>query len=124
MRPDQLTRRWESAVSRFNADPLTRQLPKMGMHGLRHTFASHMLAAGVPVPTVSEMLGHDSHVLLSVYAHTLPSAQRDALDKLAAFRRRPDADSARSVLKKALFWLAVWAGTGGPPSLWPSERLW
>lgn len=90
MRPDQLTRRWESAVSRFNADPLTRQLPKMGMHGLRHTFASHMLAAGVPVPTVSEMLGHDSHVLLSVYAHTLPSAQRDALEKLAAFRRRPD----------------------------------
>ena len=30
----------------------------VGMHTLRHSFAAHMLAAGVPLDTVSELLGH------------------------------------------------------------------
>src|SRR5215813_7797134 len=39
-------------------------------HGLRHTFASLLLADGVPVPEVSALLGHkDSYVTWKVYAH-------------------------------------------------------
>lgn len=39
-------------------------------HGLRHTFASLLLADGVPVTEVSHLLGHkDSSVTLKVYAH-------------------------------------------------------
>jgi hypothetical protein len=30
----------------------------VGMHTLRHSFATHMHTAGVPLPTVSELLGH------------------------------------------------------------------
>jgi integrase len=86
MRPDNLTRRWESALRRFNADPATAVLPRISLHGLRHTHASHLLAAGVPVHTVSERLGHDAVVLLRTYAHAMPSAQQDGLAKLAAYR--------------------------------------
>jgi integrase len=39
-------------------------------HGLRHSFASLLLANAVPVPEVSALLGHkDSYVTWKVYAH-------------------------------------------------------
>lgn len=39
-------------------------------HGLRHTFASLLLADGVPVTEVSHLLGHkDSYTTMKVYAH-------------------------------------------------------
>ena len=43
---------------------------RLSPHGLRHTFASLLLADNVPVPEVSHLLGHkDSAVTLKVYAH-------------------------------------------------------
>ena len=37
------------------------KLPKgVSLHSLRHTHGSHMLASGVPLPVVSERLGHSS----------------------------------------------------------------
>lgn len=48
-------------------------------HGLRHTHATQLLAAGVPVHVVSERLGHSSiTVTLDDYAHVLPHQQTDA----------------------------------------------
>jgi integrase len=49
-------------------------LPKeTRFHDLRHTAASLLLGEGVPVPVVSQLLGHaDSGITLRVYAHTLP----------------------------------------------------
>jgi integrase len=45
-------------------------------HCLRHTFATEMLRAGVPVKVVSEMLGHASvATTLRIYAHVLPDMQ-------------------------------------------------
>jgi len=35
-------------------------LPRISLHGLRHTHTSHLLAAGVNVKVVSERLGHAS----------------------------------------------------------------
>ena len=53
-------------------------------HCLRHTHASLLLAAGVPVNVVSKRLGHASDtVLLSVYAHTLLSQEHTAADAWA-----------------------------------------
>ncbi len=43
------------------------------MHDLRHTAASLLLGEGVPIPVVSQLLGHrDSSITLKVYAHLLP----------------------------------------------------
>ncbi|MDF0673237.1 MAG: tyrosine-type recombinase/integrase [Nitrospira sp.] len=55
------------------------------IHGLRHTAATLMLKAGIPIKVVSERLGHKKvSITLEIYAHALPSMQRDAATKLGA----------------------------------------
>lgn len=54
-------------------------------HGLRHTCATLLIAAGVPAKVVQERLGHkDISTTLDTYAHVLPSMQQDAARRLAA----------------------------------------
>lgn len=63
-------------------------LPDIDFHDLRHTSASLMLAAGVPVNVVQERLGHSSaSMTLSVYAHVMPGQQTAAADQLDAMLR-------------------------------------
>lgn len=53
------------------------------LHDLRHTAATTLLVAGVDVRTAAGVLGHASPtVTLSTYAHLMPEAQRDAVDRL------------------------------------------
>lgn len=67
------------------ARELTRIIENTGLsyitpHGLRHTHATHMLMAGVPVKIVSERLGHASiEITLNTYAHILPTIQAEAV---------------------------------------------
>ncbi len=47
-----------------------------------------MLVMGVPLETIQETLGHASfRTTKDIYAHVLPSMQRDAADKMGAFLR-------------------------------------
>ena len=49
-----------------------RRLPSLSYHALRHSCATLLLAAVVPMPDVSELLGHsDIPLTLSTYAHVL-----------------------------------------------------
>lgn len=42
-------------------------------HALRHTFASQMVAANVPLPTIAKYLGHaNASFTLDVYTHAIP----------------------------------------------------
>jgi Phage integrase family len=42
-------------------------------HSLRHTHASHLIAAGVDILTISRRLGHSSStVTLNIYRHLMP----------------------------------------------------
>ena len=55
------------------------------LHGLRHTCASLLLAAGVPPHVVQQRLGHKKvEITLSLYAHVLPGQQRDAARQLGS----------------------------------------
>jgi integrase len=46
------------------------RMPPVSFHGLRHSCASLLLAAGAPMRDVSELLGHsDVRLTLAVYAH-------------------------------------------------------
>jgi len=61
-------------------------LPRLNFHGLRHTHASLLLAAGVDISVVSRRLGHSSiRITYDVYSHLLPDAQKDATNRLEIF---------------------------------------
>lgn len=51
-------------------------------HALRHTCASRLVQAGVPLLTVKEFLGHKSIQVTLRYAHLLPQNLMDATKKL------------------------------------------
>jgi len=58
-------------------------LPYMRLHDLRHSAATLLLAAGVNVKVVQEMLGHsDIRITLQMYSHVMPDMQKDAADKM------------------------------------------
>lgn len=60
-------------------------IKRIKFHGMRHTCASLLLAAGVPVNYVSERLGHkDPSITLRIYAHCIPSGEAAMLEKLSA----------------------------------------
>lgn len=57
----------------------------VGLHTLRHSFATHMLEAGVPLHTVSELLGHSSVAVTGdVYGHVSTEGARSAIERLSA----------------------------------------
>jgi integrase len=59
-------------------------LADVGVHTLRHTAASLMLAAKVPLKEVSVMLGHSSvSITGDIYGHVTPEGQQTAADVLA-----------------------------------------
>jgi integrase len=45
-----------------------------GIHGLRHAYATHQLAAGLPVERLQRLMGHGSIHTTLRYVHWLPSA--------------------------------------------------
>ena len=54
-------------------------LPRIRLHDLRHTHASLLLRAGVPVKVVSQRLGHATPAFtMAVYQHVLPGMQAEA----------------------------------------------
>lgn len=58
-------------------------VPDIRFHDMRHTSATLMLQAGVPVKVVSERLGHANvTITLNIYAHVLPGMQRQAAETL------------------------------------------
>jgi integrase len=57
----------------------------IGVHGMRHTCATLLLAAGEPVKDVADRLGHEKpSMTLDVYTHATAGAQRDAAGRLDA----------------------------------------
>ena len=52
------------------------------VHTLRHTFASHLVMAGVDLATVGQLLGHKDISTTMIYAHLAPEHVKKAVDKL------------------------------------------
>ena len=78
LNPDTLTQWLQRRVERSD-------LPQIRLHDLRHTHATHLLAAGVGIKIVSERLGHASVAFtLDTYGHVLPGQQASAAAAAAA----------------------------------------
>jgi integrase len=64
-------------------------LPRIPLHGLRHTYATLALSSGVNPRIVSGRLGHSTVALtLDIYFHVLPQADAEAADRIAALIER------------------------------------
>ncbi len=74
--PDSMTQLMRRLIREHNAprdgEPPAMPLRPIRLHDLRHTHATLLLEAGVPVHVVSARLGHaDPSITLKVYAHVL-----------------------------------------------------
>ena len=71
-------------TKRFIAYRRRAGLAGFRLHDLRHFMATTMLAAGVPVPVVSERLCHArTSTTVNIYAHAMPGGDRSAVNLLA-----------------------------------------
>jgi hypothetical protein len=76
LNPDRFSRRFVRSLGLARSQLGADALPMIRIHDLRHTHASLLLAAGVPVKVVSERLGHATVMMTTeVHAHTLPGMQ-------------------------------------------------
>lgn len=101
--PEILSRTFERLVGRAG-------LPTIRLHDSRHTHASLLLKAGVPIKVVSERLGHATpSFTLDGYGRVLPGMQAEAA---AIFSRLMSAEPVEEPVEEKLPKRSVGRGLG------------
>lgn len=83
--PERFSREFDRNQRYFNRDNPDQPIPTITLHGLRHTWATLALTAGIDIKIVSERLNHSStHITREIYTHVTPPMQSDAAELVAA----------------------------------------
>jgi excisionase family DNA binding protein len=81
--PNRATRKPFQDVKRaFNTAATNAGIEGLRFHDLRHTFASRLVAAGVDLITVKDLLGHHSVKVTERYTHTNAEQKKRAVEML------------------------------------------
>jgi integrase len=77
-KPNAVTKEWNRTATLAKQTQAT-------LHSLRHTHASHLIAAGLDILTISRRLGHGSPAItLAVYGHLFPQTDDRAAQAIEA----------------------------------------
>ena len=77
LHPERVSREFDRRVERWD-------LPRLTLHGLRHTWASLAFAAGVHPVVVQERLGRAAiSITLGIYSHSTPTLHDQAANLVA-----------------------------------------
>lgn len=69
-----LSRAWKRYLKRLN-------IPYIKFHALRHTYATRQFEAGLPLKTVSSLLGHSNiEITANIYTHVLKKEKEKSID--------------------------------------------
>ncbi|MFM8914536.1 MAG: tyrosine-type recombinase/integrase [Flammeovirgaceae bacterium] len=60
---------------------------EIGLHTLRHSIATHLLQAGMPLESISRFLGHSSLESTQIYTHLIGQPQEQAFNNIKTFER-------------------------------------
>jgi integrase/recombinase XerD len=63
------------------------QEKEIGLHTLRHSIATHLLQAGMPLESISRFLGHASLESTQIYTHLIGQPQEQSFSNLRHFER-------------------------------------
>jgi integrase len=85
--PGAITKAWSRAMDAIG-------MPDTGLHSLRHTHVSMLIASGVDILTISRRIGHASvKVTLDTYGHMIHGTDDRAAQVMDAFVSKPFADN-------------------------------
>ena len=73
---------YKSVQTSFETALRKAEIRDFRFHDLRHTFASHLVMAGVDLTSVREFLGHKTLTMTIRYAHLAPGHKRRAINML------------------------------------------
>ena len=81
--PDRFSLEFKRNQGYFNRQHSDETLPEPTLHGLRHTWATLALRAGIDIKIVSERLNHSfTHITREIYTHVTRRCRGDAAERL------------------------------------------